>query len=522
MAWFNRVRNWQNDAGNGIGIRADFHDSEDNNFAAGINLSLNIAGGNSPTANIPMAGFRFTGAGDGVAATDFASLGQAQSAISSYAVDASGSGAYAVALSPVVAAYTPGLRVRFKAGTSNTGAATLNVNGLGAITIKRDKGVDLSDNNIISGQVVTVVYDGTNFQLQSPSYATLSQNGAAIYAADSGAANAYVITLSPVPPAYVTGMVINFKATNANTGTSTVNVNGLGIKTIKRDSGVNLLRGDVLASQGVQAIYDGTNFQLTSPIAGSVTQNGSAIFAADAGAINAYAITLSPAISAYTIGMIINFKANTQNTGVTTLNVNGLGAITIKKSVSTDLGAGDILANQLVSVIYDGTNFQMNSLLATGGGITNVATAGLATGGPITGTGTVTVTAAIKSDQTTGTSTVVAVVPAIQHNHISAAKSWVKMTLTAGTPSITVGYNTSSITDSGVGTFIINFTTAFTSGNYAMTSMGITSGVYNFTTVVQNFVTAVPTTSACRILTRGNGTTVDDVENSYVCFFGTL
>ena len=395
MAWFTRLRNWQTDQANGIGIRSDYHDQEDDNFAAGINLALNIAGNNTPTANIPMGGFKFTGAADGTVASDFATLGQAQTAIASYAVDSSGSDAYAVTMSPSVTAYTAGLRITFKVGTSNTGAATLNVNALGAKSIVKDKDTTLADNDLVLGQVHTVVYDGTNFQLQSPAYGSINQNGAAIYADDTGAANAYVVTLSPVPPAYVKGMVINFKAANANTTTSTINVNGLGLKTIFKDFGATLARGDILAFQVVQLIYDGTAFQLASPPGGSVTQNGSAIYAADAGATDAYAITLSPAISAYTTGMIINFKANTQNTGAATLNVNGLGAKSIKKSVSTDLSTADILANQLVSVIYDGTNFQMNSLLATGGGVTSVATGVGLTGGTITSSGTIACTTGV-------------------------------------------------------------------------------------------------------------------------------
>lgn len=395
MTWFTRLRNWQTDQANGIGIRSDFHDQEDDNFAAGINLSLNIAGNNSPTANIPMGGFKFTGAADGTAASDFATYGQSQTIVGSYAVDSSGTDAYAITLNPAVAAYTAGLLISFKVGTSNTGAATLNVNGLGAIAIKKDNDTDLATNDLVADQVHTVRYDGTNFQLQSPCYGAVNQNGAAIFAVDSGAANAYVVTLSPVPQAYATGMVVNFRATNANTGTSTINVNGLGLRTIKRDSGVDLLRGDIRASQAVSLIYDGTNFQMASPVSGCITQNGSAVYAADAGATDSYAITLSPAISAYTTGMIINFRANTANTGTASLNVNGLGAVTLKKSVNVNLDTGDILANQLCSVIYDGTNFQMNSLLATGGGVTSVATGVGLTGGTITSTGTIACTTGV-------------------------------------------------------------------------------------------------------------------------------
>ena len=51
--------------------------------------------------------------------------------------------------------------------------------------------------------------------------------------------------------------------------------------------------------------------------------------------------------------------SGTANTGTCTLNVNGLGAKTIKKDVSTDLATGDILANQVVTVTYDGTNIRL-------------------------------------------------------------------------------------------------------------------------------------------------------------------
>lgn len=90
-------------------------------------------------------------------------------------------------------------------------------------------------------------------------------------------------------------------------------------------------------------------------------QKGSITYAADAGATDDYAITLTPAPSAYVAGMVIHFKANTANTGACTLNVNGLGQITIKKSVTTDLSNSDILAGQIVTVSYDGTNFQLIS-----------------------------------------------------------------------------------------------------------------------------------------------------------------
>ncbi len=90
-------------------------------------------------------------------------------------------------------------------------------------------------------------------------------------------------------------------------------------------------------------------------------------YLADSGTTNAYAVTLRPAITAYTTGLSITFQAASANTASCTLAVNGLTATTIKKNVSTNLAANDILANQIVTVVYDGTNFQMISPTAATG-----------------------------------------------------------------------------------------------------------------------------------------------------------
>lgn len=75
------------------------------------------------------------------------------------------------------------------------------------------------------------------------------------------------------------------------------------------------------------------------------------------------AITLSidAQITAYKAGQKFKFKAGAANTTVTTLNVNSLGAKTIKKNYNKDLIANDIKNGQIVEVEYDGTNMQMVS-----------------------------------------------------------------------------------------------------------------------------------------------------------------
>ncbi len=80
-------------------------------------------------------------------------------------------------------------------------------------------------------------------------------------------------------------------------------------------------------------------------------------YGVDAGANDTYAITIATFPITYAAGQTVVFKANTVNTGACTLNVNSLGAKTIKKGATSDLEDGDIQAGETVTVVYDGTNF---------------------------------------------------------------------------------------------------------------------------------------------------------------------
>jgi hypothetical protein len=66
-----------------------------------------------------------------------------------------------------------------------------------------------------------------------------------------------------------------------------------------------------------------------------------------------------PLILGYFIGMRLRVLFTNANTGASTINVNGFGAIAIKKNVSLPLIIGDILAGGIYDLTYDGTNFQI-------------------------------------------------------------------------------------------------------------------------------------------------------------------
>jgi hypothetical protein len=76
-----------------------------------------------------------------------------------------GGSANAQTLSLAITALVTGQAYRFIAAATNTAAATLNINSLGATNIKRIDGSALQAGDLVSGQLVTVCYTGTNFIL---------------------------------------------------------------------------------------------------------------------------------------------------------------------------------------------------------------------------------------------------------------------------------------------------------------------------------------------------------------------
>jgi hypothetical protein len=86
------------------------------------------------------------------------------------------------------------------------------------------------------------------------------------YLADSGTANTYVVTFptGTVPASYTAGLYVFMKVNNANTTSSTLNVNSLGAKNILNPNLTALSANALLANAIVLLVYDGTQFILQS------------------------------------------------------------------------------------------------------------------------------------------------------------------------------------------------------------------------------------------------------------------
>lgn len=133
-------------------------------LANGLSTALCKDGQSTPTANISLGGFKIINLAVGTLGTDAARLSQVQSGSATY-ITVSGTDTIVAAGTPALTAYAAGNAFNFVAAGANTGPVTLNIDSLGAKAVTKDGTTALVANDILSGQVVSVVYDGTRFQI---------------------------------------------------------------------------------------------------------------------------------------------------------------------------------------------------------------------------------------------------------------------------------------------------------------------------------------------------------------------
>lgn len=172
MGWngsgvFNRVHNWVTDAAANIKITASRFDAENDEFKAGLENCYTLDSQTTPTADLAMGSNKITGVTDGTGANDAATVGQIQEKSMAYLVTTGSANAYVAAPSPAFTAYAAGQELDIEANFTNTGSATINVSTLGAKTIKDNNGSALVGGEIVSGQIYTLQYDGTDFFIKS-------------------------------------------------------------------------------------------------------------------------------------------------------------------------------------------------------------------------------------------------------------------------------------------------------------------------------------------------------------------
>ena len=185
-----------------------------------------------------------------------------------YYTSASGTNTITLTASGHTITLVEGMIARFKVATDNTGAVDIVFGGSTKDLFRyynstTAAGVELAAGDLRAGQNCEIIYDGTRWQLLS----TLASSQVVV-GTDAGSTGAYVITPTPSVRqlADITGVPVVFKANTINTGAATIAVSGLAATAIVKSRNVVLASGDIKAGQWVAVTYDGTSFQLLSPV----------------------------------------------------------------------------------------------------------------------------------------------------------------------------------------------------------------------------------------------------------------
>jgi hypothetical protein len=132
---------WTNNRDATINIIASAHDTHDQDIADAITASVARDGQTTPTANLPMGGYRHTNVGLASARSDYARASQVQDCAFNYGTCVSAANVYTVTMTPAVTAYVTGMEISFKADATASGAITLKLNSLTAKKLYRAGGV---------------------------------------------------------------------------------------------------------------------------------------------------------------------------------------------------------------------------------------------------------------------------------------------------------------------------------------------------------------------------------------------
>lgn len=165
------------------------------------------------------------------------------------------------------------------------------------------------------------------------------KNGTFYYNEDLGsAANAYILVPKPntnAPSSYQDGIQFGFVSAHPNTGPSTANFQGLGIKNLKYSDGSDPLAGDI--SGRIYLIYDATNDWMEIQRRSSAPPPQIRTIGASV-ATNAMTVTMAPAI--------VDFRASSLGSGtVTRLNV--VSQLSLVIPAGATLGTTSLIQNRI-------------------------------------------------------------------------------------------------------------------------------------------------------------------------------
>jgi hypothetical protein len=355
-------------------------------LASGLTNCITKDGQSTPTANIPMGSNKITGLAVGTLANDAATLGQVQSTAAKLIGSIAGVDTVTGIMSPTLTAYAAGQLFYYIAAGANTGAVTLNIDGLGAKAVTRDGSTALAAGDINSGEIVVVIYDGTRFQMinAANSFGNTTINGTLTVTGKSNLAEVSTPSINASVAAVTALTATGASITSANVGTAVVtSLQATGASAASINAGVALLTTATVTN------LTATSASIASANVGTIALTRLDVDAASVASANA-------AVANVTDLRVAGASVTSANIGtalVTRLDVTGASAASINANVAlittgtvtnlTSTAASIASANVGTAVITTGT---VTNLTATSASVAS-ANAGTAVVTNLTATG---------------------------------------------------------------------------------------------------------------------------------------
>jgi hypothetical protein len=447
-------------------------------LASGLTNCITKDGQSTPTANIPMGSNKITGLANGTLASDAANLGQVQSTAAKLIASVAGVDTVTGIMSPTLTAYAAGQLFYFVAAGANTGAVTLNIDGLGAKTVTRDGATALAAGDINSGEIVVVIYDGTRFQMinAANSFGNTTINGTLTVTGNTGLqANVSITSALSVGGTFnVTGaaalgstLAVTGKADLPTVSTASINA---AVAVVTTGTVTNLTS----TSASIASVNAGVALLTTATVT-DLTASSASIASANIGNLQFTAAS----IASINAGVAVVTNLTATSASIASANV-GTAVITTGTVTNlTSTSASVASANAAVALVTTGTVTNLTSTSAS------IASANLGTAAVTTGTVTnLTATSASIASANAGTAVV---------TNLTATGASVASANLGNAVITTLTATGASVASANVGTAVITTLTA-TGASVASINAGValvtTGTVTNLTSTTASIASA--------------------------------
>lgn len=287
-------------------------------------------------------------------------------------------------------AYFDGMTVIFKAAATNTGACTINVSGIGSVSATKAGGGAYSAGNIVAGNILMMRYFSASNRFEEVANTTPPPIGAAepdqvaVYT-DTGSASAISLAIKPgytIPSAFTDQMVVIFRAaaTNDGVGTHPCSISGLGTKNVVEKDGGNPAAGRITAGDWVLMVFRETRdafeiaFVYDKPVQAAAVP--ATVSSSSGTLVNLTSAPNLRAPTAYVDGMVVIYRQPQTNTGSVDINLNGIGAVDLRKQDGTNFASGELPSGAIVIAQFITSESRFRAMSGDRPTVTEILSAG--------------------------------------------------------------------------------------------------------------------------------------------------